>query len=1016
MRRQILLYLAPWLAAAVLWGLWYWLAESAVPRLIEQAYHQQSLPSLNRIIKDRTRPVEFYLEEWHERRQGLFGAGWAVMGAWAAGGVNLAQWLRSRRRRLGRLDARQMDRTILLLVLGAAAGVFFLLIYPLLAGHVYLYDDLGYLHLPLRSYYSRSLQEGRLPSWCPELFCGFDAHGEGQGGFFHPVKLLLYWLLPLEAAFNVDTVLAYPLAFGGMWFFLRRRGLGHGPSALGGMTYAFSAYVALRLNHTNVIQILAHLPWLLGCLDILLRSARAPQRRLAGAAIAAWTASQLLLGYPPSVWYSGLAELAYVLVIGWGRALPGKLLQFGAAKLLGLLLAAVQVLPTLAQIPLSQRAQLGLKGLAMDSLSAWNFFQWISPYAFTERAVGPARPWEFAQYAGLLAPSALGWLLVEMGRAMDRRRQRSACQTGSAVRLRDRRLMVWAVLMVLLGAVFALGAYGPVFWLLAHWPPFSFFRSWARYSLWIFVGLSVGAAVAVQGLLRRADRASQTDPPSGAVAGLARPTHWLLATLVLLSALPLGLARLDGLFLGGLPWASMAGLLFGPVAMAVVWWLLHRSAQGKASALVALVAFHLADLAWYDLSYWLTRCRFDRLDNFIASIDLPPQPEQEAEGPPSTAPGPQRLETRPGTLQALAPAETFSSRVWTEPAQEANVFLLVGLRSAGGWWGGLVPRQTLPYPDVKALRVAGVAWWKKSPFDQTPWQPVPQPLPEIRLVPHAVVSQEPAKDLQRIDPAKTVLVDRPIENQDETSSSGVIPKGALLPCHSRESGNPEASSLFSWGEGGLRGRPGEGGLRLVLPAQAGIQKHPLSPPRERLDGAAGRVWVPQVPAGAEMTTRCTQTSLECRLRRNDNSLRGRPASWYAPSPGQPTGWPSLPTEGRGEGEAYILERRPGFFRIQTQTATRQFLVVAETWHPGWQAQMDGRPAEILRAYGDFMTVPVGAGEHEVILHWAPASLRWGLIVAGVGLAGLALWIATGLVSKRPFPLWGRGWPGASRGG
>ncbi|HPP54002.1 MAG TPA: hypothetical protein PK777_13705, partial [Thermoguttaceae bacterium] len=520
--------------------------------------------------------------------------------------------------------------------------------------------------------------------------------------------------------FNVDTVLAYPAAFGGMWFFLRRRRLRHGPAALGGLTYGFSAYMALRLNHTNVIQILAHLPWLLGCIDILILSPRPRSRRLAGAAVAALTASQLLLGYPPSVWYSGLAELVYAVVLGWGGGFPGKLLHFGAAKVLGLLLAAVQVLPTLAQIPLSQRAHLDLKGLAMDSLIPWNFFQWISPFAFTERCVGPARPWEFAQYAGLLAPAAIGWLLIQWRAARNGfSRRRAEGQNGWGLPARDRRLLAWAVVMVLLGAMFALGAYGPVFWLLATWPPFSFFRSWARYSLWIFVGLSVGLAVAAQMFLRRAGRKEKTQPAADAAVGLPRPAHWLLAMGVLLAATPMVLARLEGRFQWGVPWASTPGLLFGPVGLLVVWWLLDRSAKGKLGALLGLVVFHLADLTCYDLSYWLTRCRFDRLDHFIVSIDLPP--DQKGMNIPS----------------AGCSAQELLPRVWTQPAQEANVFLLVGRRSAGGWWGGLVPRQTLPYPNLKALRVAGVAWWKKGPFEPEPWQAVPDPLPEVRLAAQA---------------------------------------------------------------------------------------------------------------------------------------------------------------------------------------------------------------------------------------------------------------------------------------
>jgi len=936
--KQMILYLAPWVMAAALVGLGWWWAEAAAPRLIADAYAERTWPALNRIIRDRTRPVEFYLQEWHQRRKGLFCAALAVAAVWAAGSAHLALWLRRRPAELGRLTRHQLDRAILVFVLGSAGGLFFLLVYPLLAGHVYLYDDLGYLHLPLRSYYSRALQQGRIPTWCPELLCGFDAHGEGQGGFYHPVKLALYGLLPLRMAFNVDTVLAYPAAFGGMWFFLRRWRFGHGPAALGGMTYAFSAYLALRLNHTNVIQILAHVPWLLACIDMAIRLPSRRGRWWAGAAVAALTASQLLLGYPPSVWYSGLAELAYAVAIGWGRRsyprisseelrsseelpgvrrwteqakeLAGKLLPLASAKLLGLLLAAVQVLPTLAQIPLSQRGHLDLKGVASDSLIPWNFFQWISPYAFRDWTVGPARPWEFAQYAGLLAPAALAWLFVEQ-----RRRGRS----GGLVSARHRLLVRWALVMLVLGAVFALGKYGPVFWLLAQTPPFSLFRSWARYSVWIYLAGSVAAAAAVQFLLCRAGRSRcPSDQPAALqTPGLPRPIHFGIGVLVFLAGTVILLAEWNTWIGLNIPWANFPGLLVGPLGLLVIWKLLAESGKDKPWALLTLVSVHLADLACFDLSYWLTRCRFDRMENFIASLDLPPDQKGRH------------------LLSGSSSAEEWLPRLWTPPAQEANVFLLVGRRSAGGWWGGLIPKQSLPYPDPKALRVAGVAWWKKSPFGPEPWQAVPNPLPEVRLVPQAMVSQDPAKDLLRIDPARTVLIDRP---------SCPLPAG---------------------GE-----EQGEGNL------------FPLSPPREREACAAGRVRG-QFPLSPP---------------RERARVRGTP-----PHPASPSATPASPAWGEAEA-LEVLERRAGLFRIHTECPNRQWLVVAETWHPGWQALVDGRPAEILRAYGDLMAVALGPGMQEVEVRWAPASLRWGLVGSCLGLVGLLVWLALGWRSGLRFPV------------
>ena len=72
---------------------------------------------------------------------------------------------------------------------------------PAILGHVYLADDLGEFHLPLREFYSRQLSSGEAWDWMPGLFGGFCLTGEGQLGGYHPVHWLLYRLLPLEVAF-----------------------------------------------------------------------------------------------------------------------------------------------------------------------------------------------------------------------------------------------------------------------------------------------------------------------------------------------------------------------------------------------------------------------------------------------------------------------------------------------------------------------------------------------------------------------------------------------------------------------------------------------------------------------------------------------------------------------------------------------------------------------------------------------------------------------------------------------
>jgi uncharacterized membrane protein YfhO len=73
-----------------------------------------------------------------------------------------------------------------------------------------------------------------------------------------------------------------------------------------------------------------------------------------------------------------------------------------------------------------------------------------------------------------------------------------------------------------------------------------------------------------------------------------------------------------------------------------------------------------------------------------------------------------------------------------------------------------------------------------------------------------------------------------------------------------------------------------------------------------------------------------------------------------------------------------------------------YLVLADTWYPGWRATVDGEPAEILRANYAFRAVWLEAGEHVVEMVYRPLSVIGG---GAVSLAALVL-LAVGLAMTR----------------
>jgi hypothetical protein len=87
----------------------------------------------------------------------------------------------------------------------------------------------------------------------------------------------------------------------------------------------------------------------------------------------------------------------------------------------------------------------------------------------------------------------------------------------------------------------------------------------------------------------------------------------------------------------------------------------------------------------------------------------------------------------------------------------------------------------------------------------------------------------------------------------------------------------------------------------------------------------------------------------------------------------------------------VMDERPARLRLAATTETPAWLVLTDTWFPGWRARLDGQPTALWRADHAFRAVLVPPGRHEVELAYEPVSLRiGGALSALAGLAVLAL--------------------------
>ncbi|MGC8878081.1 MAG: YfhO family protein, partial [Anaerolineae bacterium] len=97
----------------------------------------------------------------------------------------------------------------------------------------------------------------------------------------------------------------------------------------------------------------------------------------------------------------------------------------------------------------------------------------------------------------------------------------------------------------------------------------------------------------------------------------------------------------------------------------------------------------------------------------------------------------------------------------------------------------------------------------------------------------------------------------------------------------------------------------------------------------------------------------------------------------------------------GRGEAILTRYEPEEISVVVSTDAPGYLVLFDTFYPGWEATVDGQPAPILRANLMFRAVPVKPGEHRVEFRYQPVSLRIGAWISAVAwiVWGSALAIA-----------------------
>jgi hypothetical protein len=377
-------------------------------------------------------------------------------------------------------------------------------------------SDLVHQNVPFRQVMAEALRRGELPFWTRDMATGFPLLSEGQVGALYPPNLLLLWLLPIAPAVNLFAILHFLLAGLSTALYARTLGLGVLASTFAALVFALCGFLVVHLKHLNILAAAAFAPLFFALIEWHFR-ARRPRWSAAGAALV--TAAMILPGHPQAPYSTLLLGALYAAARACGLARRGEAVRAGrrlalllAGVLLGLGLAAPQLLPTLEMHRESHRAG----GMSWDEVTRYAYhprhlITFLSPYHFgdpaddtwpklageQERLWPGVRTvfWEITGYVGWI-PLLLGLLALALSARGRLRRSPDAAHLEASALL----LGGFALLSLLL----VLGKFTPVHRIFHSFVPgFAFFRFPSRFLLYVDLFLALLAGIGLELASRR---------------------------------------------------------------------------------------------------------------------------------------------------------------------------------------------------------------------------------------------------------------------------------------------------------------------------------------------------------------------------------------------------------------------------------------------------------------------------------------------------------------------------------
>ena len=931
-------------------------------------------------------------------------------------------------------------------------------------------DILHYFY-PYRDFAAASLRAGRVPLWNPYIFMGAPFLANPQAATLYPLHWPLSWLPVTRQIYWSGAIHAWILAMGG-YALMRRWGAGWLAAVSTGLVLAGSGFYGGLLGHINQMNGAAWLPWLLWALEgrwsceerAGRREERVEASRFSLLASHSWKYAALVLPFSlfaALTLLAGHTQTTYINLFGVGawllatslraysygfRLLAGSFLIYVLGVVLGVLLAAAQLLPTL------ELSQLGLRSGGLSYVDVTSFslkpllLHWtlLPSYGLRDLSIVFATLGytEFVAYIGvpglllaLIAVVSSQWP-ADGNRPWNIGHWPPATQCG--------------LFLAGLGLFLALGRWNPFSFLFYHLiPGFDLFRTPARWMMLYTLGMAVLAGGGTEWIKGRLAATSGEKP--------VRRLFSRTAGVLLLALLALDLLAAARALPHTQPTApqavydvrtASAHLLTEPRRT------LHPAVAGRLLS-ISEITFDPGDMPdWRHILRGGTRPQLSEaaFNEFIIALK-----SQEILAPNLSLLW--RIPTVDGFDGGVLPLQRYNSflsllippdelvpdgrvREQLQTVPPAHILDMMDVRFAitdkvrDVWFDDIYYDRQIGASlvanglDGSAGEGVGDGRWLTVDvphgFEATAVAVVGFVTADVD-VPQAEAPNLPLADVFALIDGERLTIGRLLTGNQAgafrvagSPFPAVVDADAPAAYRDGETGQQEYLAHFTLAEASrldaleiaLAAETASAGLAVqavtlidertktfvpLLPSDRGRFQRVHSGDvkiYERLGGSGRAQLVEAVEAASsldEVVTMLLVTDAQggSQVSAVVEASTETVAAWGLAGP--------VDAGGRVDQEVSIISYAPERVVIRARTERPSFLILKDAYYPGWQAAVNGEPAEIIATNVLFRGVPVPAGESEVEFRYRPQSWQTGLRFS---LAGGLLWLLLALWTVR----------------